>query len=249
MNVLIIEDEPLNADLIADFLQEYNPEINIAATLQSKEEMQIWVEGNGQTDLVFCDIELLDGNVFSLLKKNIITSPIIFTTAYNSFYQDAFDVNGIGYLLKPINYGRFAEAMKKFESLKSRPQETDWNKISDLLHLKSKNYKERLIIKNAEEIYILNTDKTAAILSHSGKLSALDEHGKSHEFRYKIADLTEELDPKVFFQINRGEMVNVNFIEKIEPYFGDRLCITVRNHKTKLITSAAATPSFRKWIE
>lgn len=249
MNVVIIEDESLNADLIVDFLQQYDPTITVAAKLQSKEQTQIWVEKHGQVDLVFCDIELLDGNVFSLLKKNIITSPIIFTTAYNTFYQEAFDVTGIGYLLKPISYPRFAEAMKKFEGLKLTSKSMDWQSISELIHQNSKTYKERLIIKNSGEIHIMQTDKTSAILSNSGKLAAIDDQGKAHEFRYKMADLAEELDPKVFFQINRGEIININFIEKIEPYFGDRLCITMRNYKTKLITSAATTASFRKWLE
>ena len=249
MNVLIIEDESLNAEIIADFTHQYDPSIKILAHLQSKEQTVSWVEENGQADLVFCDIELLDGNVFSLLKNNIITSPIIFTTAYNTFYQEAFDVNGIGYLLKPISFDRFAEAMKKFESLNSISKNVDWRTISHLIHQHSKTYKERLIIKNAGEIYILNTEKTAAILSNSGKLTAIDESGTSHEFRYKMGDLVEELDPKVFFQINRGEIINLNFIEKIEAYFGDRLCITIKNHKTKLITSAASTSNFRKWIE
>lgn len=249
MNVLIIEDESLNAEIIVDFLQRYDPTIRISGLLQSKEQTHIWVDENGQADLVFCDIELLDGNVFSLLKKNIITSPIIFTTAYNTFYQEAFDVNGIGYLLKPVSYERFCEAMKKFESLKSSSKNIDWHQMSQLIHQNSKTYKERLIIKNAGELYILNTEKTAAILSNAGKLSAIDDHGKSHEFRYKMADLAEELDPKIFFQINRGEFINIHYIEKIEPYIGDRLCITLRNHKTKLITSAATTPNFRKWLE
>ncbi|UJF29532.1 response regulator [Kaistella sp. 97-N-M2] len=69
MNVLIIEDESLNAEIIVDFLQRYDPTILISGLLQSKEQTQIWVEENGPADVVFCDIELLDGNVFSLLKK------------------------------------------------------------------------------------------------------------------------------------------------------------------------------------
>ena len=214
MNVLIIEDETLNADLIVDFLQQYDPAIAVAAKLQSKEQAQIWVEKFGQVDLVFCDIELLDGNVFSLLKTNLITSPIIFTTAYNTFYQEAFDVNGIGYLLKPISYSRFSEAMKKFESLNSTSKSMDWQRISELIHQNSKMYKERLIIKNSGEIHIMQTDKTSAIISNSGKLTAIDEQGKAHEFRYKMADLVEELDEleinlyKKVFSLNKMKEIS-----------------------------------------
>lgn len=249
MKVLIIEDEDLNAEIITEHLIKYDAKIEIAAHLKSKEKTREWLLQNGQVDLVFSDIELLDGNVFSMLKDNIINSPIIFTTAYNNFYQDAFDVNGIAYLLKPISFDRFSKAMNKFENLALSGKKTDWQEISNLLHLKTKQYKERIIIKTATEIQILNTDKTAAILSNSGKLTAIDEVGKEHEFRHKLSDLAEELDPKTFFQINRGEIVNINFIEKIEPYFGDRLSIKLRNLKIKLITSTSVTPEFRKWIE
>ncbi|MEC5156588.1 LytR/AlgR family response regulator transcription factor [Chryseobacterium sp. MP_3.2] len=191
------------------------------AHLKSKEKTQEWIEKNGQVDLVFSDIELLGGNVFSLLKENIITSPIIFATAYNNFHQDAFEVNGIAYLLKPINYERFSQAMKKFETLKPAIKNPDWSVISELLQKRPKQYKERIVIRNSTEIQILNIEKTVAVLSNSGKLIAIDDFGKEHEFRYKLSDLAEELDPKIFFQINRGEIVNINFIEKIEPYFGD----------------------------
>ncbi|WP_299681237.1 LytTR family DNA-binding domain-containing protein [uncultured Tenacibaculum sp.] len=247
MKVLIIEDEVINIEIISDHILRYNNKIEIAATLQSKEEVKQWYAINEQVDLVFSDIELLDGNVFSLLNTNIIKSPIIFTTAYNTFYQDAFDVNGIAYLLKPISFNKFSKAMEKFESLQNK--EINWKEISETIHSLTNNYKERIIIKTKTEIKILSTKNASAILSNSGKCIAIDEHGKENEFRYKLSDLIKELNPKEFFQINRGEIVNINFIEKIEPYFGDRLAISIKNYKQHLITSAATTSEFRKWIE
>lgn len=249
MKVIIIEDEALNTEIISEHLKKYDSDIEILALLKSKEETKNWIVKHGQVDLVFSDIELLDGNVFSILKENIITSPIIFTTAYNTFYQDAFDVNGIAYLLKPVSFERFSQAMKKFENLNISEKNPDWKLISELLHQKPKEYRERIIIKTTSEIHILNTENTAAFLSNSGKLTAIDDKGKEHEFRYKLSDLFEELNPKTFFQINRGEIVNINFIEKIEPYFGDRLSIRLKNYKTALITSASSTAEFRKWLE
>ena len=247
MKVLIIEDETINIEIISDHILRYNGKIEIVALLKSKEEVEKWYQTNEQVDLVFSDIELLDGNVFSLLKTNIIKSSIIFTTAYNTFYQDAFDVNGIAYLLKPISYNKFCKAMEKFEILQNK--EVDWKKISKNIHELNNNCKERIIIKTKTEIKILSTKKIGAILSNSGKCIAIDENGKENEFRYKLSDLIKELNPKEFFLINRGEIVNINFIEKIEPYFGDRLAISIINYKQYLITSASATSEFRKWIE
>ncbi len=248
MKVLIIEDEPLNAEIIAEYLSRYDAAIQIAAQLPNKEKVSAWIASHGQVDLVFCDIELLDGNVFSLLNENIIKSPIIFTTAYNSFYQEAFDVNGIAYLLKPIRYERFTQAMEKFQTLRSLNHEVDWAALSVLLQQPQKKYKERLMIKTTDGIHLLNVAQTVAILSSEGKLNAYDEKGKSHEFRAKLSDLISDLDPKCFFQINRGEIINLNFIEKIESYFGDRLSLSMKNLKIKLVTSASVTAEFRKWL-
>lgn len=247
MKVIIIEDEIINIEIMEDHILRYNPNIDIVAKLKSKEEVEQWYQTNEQVDLVFSDIELLDGNVFSLLKTNIITSPIIFTTAYNTFYQDAFDVNGIAYLLKPISFNKFQKAMEKFETLNR--QDVNWKEISETIHNLNYAYKERIIIKNKKEIKILNTVDTVAILSSSGKCVAIDNKGTEYEFRYKLSDLSKELNPKVFFQINRSEIININYIEKIEPYFGERLAITIRFVKQHLLTSASTTSEFRKWIE
>jgi DNA-binding LytR/AlgR family response regulator len=249
MKVMIIEDEQLNIDVLKDHIQNYNHTIEIVACLKSKEDVNEWYQQYEQVDLVFSDIELLDGNVFSLLKQNIIQSPIIFTTAYNTFYQEAFDVNGIAYLLKPISFEKFSKAMQKFENLKPQSADFNWNKLSELIHQSSKTYKERLIIKNDSELKILLVENLALVLSNAGKCIAIDEKGQQHEFRYKLSDLILELNPKKFFQINRSEIINIHYIDKIESYFGDRLAIKVKNYKTTLITSAAVTSDFRKWIE
>lgn len=249
MKVVIIEDEQPNIDVLKDHIQNYDNTIEIVACLKSKEDIDEWYKQNNQVDLVLSDIELLDGNVFSLLKQNIIQSPIIFTTAYNNFYQDAFDVNGIAYLLKPISFEKFLKAMQKFANLKPQHTDFNWSKISELLHQNSKTYKERLIIKNDAELKILPIENIAIILSNVGKCLAVDEKEQEHEFRYKLSDLILELNPKDFFQINRSEIINIHYIEKIENYFGDRLAIKMKHYKTMLITSASVTSDFRKWLQ
>ncbi len=250
MKVIILEDEQPNIDLLTDYIKRYNSKIEIIQIFKNKQDARKWLIINPQTiDLVFSDIELLDGNVFSLLDENRISSPIIFTTAYNDFYQNAFDANGIAYLLKPYSYARFSHAMEKFERMFTETNEPiNWNHITELLHKKPKEYKERIMIKNKEELHIVNLLETMAILSHSGKLTAIDASGKGHEFRYKLSDLIEELNPKEFFQINRGEIINVRYIENIETYFGDRLSLKLKNYRHLFITSASNTADFRKWL-
>lgn len=249
MKVLIIEDEDLNAETIVNHIHRYDATLQIVAHLKSKAAIEDWLLQNNSVDLVFSDIELLDGNVFSLLKENKIAAPIIFTTAYDTFYQDAFDSNGIAYLLKPISYKRFEAAMHKFQNLKGDEKQHDWQQIATTLLKSTANYKERIIIKNNTEITILNTKNIAALLTDAGKCIAIDENGKEHTFRDKISDLAAQLDPNIFFQINRSEIINLNYIEKIETYFNDRLLIKIKNYKNKLTTSTSITPQFKRWLE
>jgi DNA-binding LytR/AlgR family response regulator len=249
MKVVIIEDEDLNAELLSKHILKYDSSIKILAHLKSKKEVEKWFNTTNDVDLVFSDIELLDGNVFSLLKENSIQCPIIFTTAFDTFYQDAFDVNGIAYLLKPISYIRFEKAMQKFEVLNKNESKINWDKIGISLLNTNKNYKERIIIKNNNEITILNTKEIALILSDSGKCIAVNDCGKEYKFRDKISDLIEVLNPEVFFQINRSEIINIKSIEKIETYFNDRLIIKIKNYKNRVTTSASLTSDFKRWLE
>lgn len=250
MKAVIIEDENPNAEIITNHLHKFDPNIRIVAVLKSNEEIREWLKTKEKTDIVFSDIELLDGTVFTSLKDNSIDCPIIFTTAYDTFYQEAFDTNGIGYLLKPVSYNRFSEAMHKFLNLKKIEEpKIDWNTLANsLMQHQTKNYKERIVIKTNEEFSILNTSEIMAIIAESGKCIAIDAQGKKHPFRDTISELIKELNPTSFFQINRGEIVNINHILKIENYFNDRLSIQLKNYKTRLITSASATSEFKRWI-
>ncbi|HEU4496241.1 MAG TPA: LytTR family DNA-binding domain-containing protein, partial [Flavobacterium sp.] len=153
--------------------------------------------------------------------------------------------------LKPISYNRFAEAMQKFLHLKKEEEKSvDWHAlaVSLLQNQSKKNYKERIIIKDNNAVLILNTIEIAAILAESGKCIAVDANGKEHYFKAAISELAQELNPAVFFQINRGEIININFILKIENHFRDRLSIQLKNYKTRLITSTSATSEFKRWI-
>lgn len=248
MTLVVIEDENLNAEQLLFYIGRYDASIQVAAVLKSNKEIIEWFSKNPMPALVFCDIKLLDGNVFSSLQHNIITCPIIFTTAFNDFYQEAFDSNGIAYLLKPVSFKSFELAMEKFKRL-THHTPIDWLNISSAIQKMSVKYKERILIKTAAKTLLLEVKNIMCISTNQGICEAIDSKGKSYEFRQKLSDLVGELNPEIFFQINRGEVVNIDFIELIEPYFNDRLAIKMTNHPKRLITSTAATSEFRKWIE
>ena len=250
MKVLVIEDEPLAAEKLCGFIGRYDDSIKIAATLESVKEIRKWFRYNQPPDLIFSDIELLDGNVFEFLENAELSNPIIFTTAYDQFLLQAFERNGIAYLLKPFTYENFAAAMLKLEKFKENfasAQTNFWQEIQK--NFNRPKYKERLIIKIRGGIQFIETEQIVYFQIQDTILFAFDATGNRFPLGENLNQLEQILDPQMFFRINRSEMVNLKFTERLEPYFNDRLMIRLRNSKIRLISSTNRTPNLRKWIE
>jgi two-component system, LytTR family, response regulator LytT len=250
MRVLIIEDESPAAEKLGEFVKQYDEKIKVAANLKSVKETLAWFRQNPQPELVFADIELLDGNIFQILENNLITCPIIFTTAYDQFLLQAFEKNGIAYLLKPFSFEKFAAAMQKFESLKqsfSSAQENFWQEIQT--NLRRPKYKERFVIKVKDGIQLLETKQITFIQMQNEIPFAFNASGEKFPLNESLTNLEKSLNPKIFFRLNRSEIVNLNFIKTLKPDFHDRLIVYLRDSKTKLVSSTNRTPLLRKWLE
>ena len=250
MRVVIIEDELLAGDKLSEFIHRYDSRIKIVARLESVKDSSVWFGENRAPDLIFSDIELLDGNVFRLYENNRIPCPTIFTTAYDQFWLQAFERNGIAYLLKPFAFEKFVAAMQKFESLRQNfvsAQQDFWHEVQATLA--RPKYKERLVIKVKGGIRLLETCQIAFIKTQDEIPFAFDAGGNKFPLKENLTELEQILDPGIFFRLNRSEIVNLNFIERLEPDFRDRLVVRLRNLNIKLISSTNRTPNFRKWLE
>jgi len=255
MKILIIEDETLAAEQLGHFIKQHDNQSQIVGHLRSIEEGKKWFDTNPMPDLIFSDIELLDGNVFNLYERTNITCPIIFTTAYDQFLLQAFRGNGIAYLLKPFDYEQFTEAILKFKQLKSsfnNPTQTLPNDI--LSQLKNalqpaRSFKQRFTVKMRNGIYILSIEDIAYIQAEDGVVFAFDKNQQKYPLIGSLNDIEESLDPIHFFRINRSDLIHIRYIEKLETYFNDRLLVKIRGFAQPLIASAARTPDLRKWLE
>lgn len=247
---MIIEDEPLAAEKLRGYFERYDGTIEIVSTLESLRDLRVWFRENQLPDLIFSDIELLDGNVFEFFEKENLKKPIIFTTAYDKFLLQAFELSGIGYLLKPFTYKSFVAVMLKLESLKesfNAGQSMLWEEIQKRISVRK--YKERFVIKLRGGIQLVETKRIGYFQIQDGILFAIDDVGSRFALSENLNELVEALDPKQFFRLNRSEMVNLNFIERLEPYFQNRLVVRVKNSKVKLISSISRTPDLRQWID
>lgn len=250
MRVVIIEDEPPASGKLKEFIERYDREIQIVASLESIKDSLAWFSENRAPDLVFSDIELLDGNVFNLFESGKVSCPIIFTTAYDRFWLQAFERNGIAYLLKPFAFEKFTAAMRKFETLKQNfafAQKDFWHEVQ--ISFNQPKYKERFVIKVRDGIRLLETGRIVFIKTQNETPFAFDEKGNKFPLRESLTELEQILDPKTFFRLNRSEIVNLHFIERLEPDFHDRLVVRLRNSKACLVSSAKRTPQLRKWLE
>ena len=117
MKALIIEDETAAALNLAAVLRQVAPGVEVVATLESVAESIEWLRANPQPDLLFMDIHLADGDSFRIFKSVEVTAPVVFTTAYDQYALEAFKVNSIDYLLKPINADDVRRALEKLRRL------------------------------------------------------------------------------------------------------------------------------------
>lgn len=250
MRVVIIEDEPPAGEKLSEFINRFDQEIQIVAHLESVKDSLAWFQENRLPDLVFSDIELLDGNVFHLYENAVISCPIIFTTAYDQYWLQAFERNGIAYLLKPFTFEKFVIAMQKYEVLKinfSLDHHDFWREIK--ASFMEPKYKERFVVKVKGGIKLLETSQIAFIQMKNEIPFAFDSAGNKFPLNESLSQLEKLLDPGKFFRLNHSEIVNLEFIERLEPDFHDRLSVKLRNSNVRLVSSTNRTPNLRKWLE
>ncbi len=253
MKILIIEDEIPARKKLRRLIEELDSPVEIVAETATVQATIDYLRTN-QPDLIFSDIELLDGNAFEIYGQVPVKCPIIFTTAYDQFWMDAFEGNGIDYLLKPFNKDRFLKAWHKFKMLKSTAS-SEQAMITNLTKLIRENFpdqswKKRFAVNTRQGIYFIETENILFFEANEGMVVAYDNKGKEHLLsETTLKQIEEQLDPSVFFRINRSELIHKPYIEKIERYNKNTLAIKLIGYESYLKTSQSQTATFRDWIE
>ncbi|WAC41118.1 LytR/AlgR family response regulator transcription factor [Pedobacter sp. SL55] len=255
IKIVIVEDELPAIKKLKRFLAELDEPTTVLAELANVEDAVAFFKNNKEVDLVFSDIELMDGNAFEIYKEVMPNCPVIFATAYNQFLMDAFETNGIAYLLKPFSFDRFEKAWQKFKLFyQSAPQNNNLmiEKLSALLGQPSvkKPYRNRLAINTANRTYFLEIADVVFFNAEEGVVFAIDNKGKNHLLTQPtLKQVEEELDPKLFFRINRAQLVHKVYVEETERYNKNVLAIKLKTHHQFLVTSQSSTAAFKDWVE
>lgn len=253
IRVVIIEDELPAREKLKRFLDEVKESIEVVAEISTVETAVEFLR-NSKVDLVISDIELQDGNAFEVYGQIALTCPIIFTTAYDQFWMNAFETNGIDYLLKPFSKDRFQKAWDKFVLL--RETESDKNQLLENLsrliedNLATKKFRKRFTVHTRTGVHFLDTDSIVYFEANDGVILAYDNLGKKHLLNYStLKEIETQLDPACFFKINRSELISKQHIEKMERYNKNTLAIKMKGYTVVLKTSQSITAELRSWIE
>jgi DNA-binding LytR/AlgR family response regulator len=250
MKVLIIEDENRSANRLMKLLLEIDPSVEVVQRIESVRNALGFFKEERKVDLIFADIQLSDGLSFEIFEQVKIDIPIIFTTAYDEYAIRAFKVNGIDYLLKPIDPEELEKSVNKFKSLTKNSQVADLSKLVNLLKVQENDYKTRFMIKVGDRIKTVYVADISAILSEDKGTYIVDKSGSRHLLDNSLDKISSSIDPHQFFRINRKYIVNIDAIDEIYSWKNSRLKILIKNHDDKMIIVAREkVVEFKTWLD
>jgi DNA-binding LytR/AlgR family response regulator len=253
MRLVIIEDEPLATERLQYLLKQYDQHAKVAATLESIDEAVKWFSDNPSPDLILSDIQLSDGSAFEIFKKIKISSPIIFTTAFDKYALDAFKLLSIDYLLKPFTLEALTNAMDKLKLLQSQPAKPliNYDDVIKLLQQKTRTYKTRFTGKIGNKLFFIETNNIALFYSDNKIVYMVASDNTRYIAEHTLEHLEELLDEGSFFRINRSMIINISAISQVKPYDNNRLRIVLKNNvkPEEAIVSRERVLDFRKWAD
>ena len=248
MKVLIIEDETAAAQNLIAVLRKLCPDIEVLDTLDTVVDSVEWFASHPLPDLVFMDIHLSDGESFRIFDSTSVDAPIIFTTAYDQYALDAFKVNSIDYILKPINEADVARALDKWRRLSSSDNAEYTSRVNRVgrqqaavQHTFLVHFRDKLIPLPCQDIAFCYTSNER-VVAHCFT-------GERYVVEYTLEALQGMLSPYHFFRANRQYIISRAAVKDISVWFGSRLSVslTVPMPET-LIISKARVQEFKRWL-
>jgi DNA-binding LytR/AlgR family response regulator len=248
MNVLIANQKKEKVKTLTDYLRQYDQSVKVVATPASVEAtVNYYRTHHDKIDLAFFETTLADGSSFDIFDSVRISNPVVFTSSDKEDAYKALKVNGIDYLLDPLNFSDISCAAEK--ALKKKSQSNDRRDAGEML--KPKSFKKRFIVKIGDKIQFKTVEEIAYFFA-DGKFVYLVTESKRRKYilEYTMEELEKKLlNPEVFYRINRKYIVNISSIEEVRNYANSRLKLTL-NPETEqdMIVSRDKVQSFKNWL-
>jgi DNA-binding LytR/AlgR family response regulator len=247
MRVLIVEDETSAYINLRKVLEEIDETIEIAENTESVKQTVTWMKNNAAPDLIFMDIHLSDGSAFSIFNLITIDVPIVFTTAYDEYAIEAFKVNSIDYLMKPIEKSEVKRAIDKYRKL----NEHDLIKyISQLAQLvPSGKYPEKLLVPVNDKLIPAALNEVACFYTTDNSTQIILTDGRKFSYNKSLDSIITTLNPCLFFRANKQFVIAKKQISDITIWFDNRLLISLRvETPERIYISKNKAAQFKQWM-
>lgn len=249
IKTVIVEDEKPAARRLQRMLEKLD--VNVISTLHSVEEATEWFLKNETPDLIFLDIQLSDGLSFEIFEHTEVNAPIIFTTAYDEYALQAFKLNSIDYLLKPLDDEELEAALEKFRKTRlSNQKDVDFKALKSLLNIAGSDYKKRFSIQVGQHLKLIDVSEIVCFYSENKATYLHNKENRSYLLDCSLDKLETEVDPENFFRVNRKFIIAMKAISDILTYSNMRLEVKLKHYKgEQIIVSRERVKDFKAWLE
>ena len=248
MRVVIIEDETAAAQNLTAILHKISPDTEIVATIDTVVESVDFFRTKPALDLVFMDIHLADGASFRIFDSVEVETPIIFTTAYDQYAIEAFKVNSIDYLLKPINEEGVKRAIDKWQRLTGIERENYNSRINEMAQ-KERAEHQVFLVHFRDKIVPLRSQDVAFFHTFEERVTAYCHNGHKYQVDQTLESLHSKLPASDFFRANRQFILSRKVVKDISVWFGSRLAVnTTIETPERVIVPKARVHEFKEWL-
>lgn len=252
MKVVIIEDESPAAQKLERYLKKYDASIKVLSHLSTVEDAVRWLaQHQEEADLLFVDVQLHDSLSFRIFQEVPVDTPVIFTTAYDEYAIDAFKVNSVDYLLKPITFTHLSQALDKYKRLHSSGAQRSQISIDvEQLSNQANRYKDRFLVRRGNKIQSVRTNDIS-YFSADGRLVSLHQlDGRKYALDFTLTDLEQLVDPRQFYRVNRSHILQINAITDVVVYSSSRLKVSLNGQAagTEIVVSRDKVSDFKSWL-
>lgn len=251
MKILIIEDEPALAKRLANLIQEAEPETTLLGMIDSVEEAVNWLSTNPHPDLLFMDIQLADGLSFEIFSQVEVKTPVIFTTAFDNYAIQAFKVNSVDYLLKPVNREELKNAIEKFKQtgFQKTRKDFDLSKLAEILKGEQKKHLQRILVKFGSKLKAVGIEEIACFYTENKTVYLHTFTNDRYPTDERLDGLEQSLNPDQFFRINRTAIINFGAIENMYAYSKSRVNVELKKPLTlSFVSSTERSAAFKEWL-
>ncbi len=246
---VIIEDEAPARERLERLIGSINDDFELIAHHVSVASAVDWFRSNPFPDIVFMDIQLSDGDSFEIFNHVKIDCPVVFITAYDQYAIQAFKVNSIDYLLKPVKKDELAAALGKFLDTGKRNEDQDIKALLASVSVGKSSYRSRLLVRFGETLKTIQVEEVAYFFTRNRSNQLCLKDGTEYPIDQNLEELEKELNPALFYRVNRQFIVNINAISKMVTYSKSRVKLELLPvTEEDVIVSTDRSPDFKKWL-